>query len=102
MKFFVKYPDKFRRKSQVPNCYSPKTRIAKINSCENDLYVDMSGQLDILNQNPVVMISRIFNTLPVHVKMLTDKKEFICKIKEIVYKYQYYDMHEYFTYDFRM
>jgi len=48
------------------------------------------------------MISRIFNMLPVTVKMLPDKKEFICKIKEIVYKYQYYDMHEYFTCDFRM
>jgi Reverse transcriptase (RNA-dependent DNA polymerase) len=102
LKFFVKYPEKFRRKSEVPNCYSPKTRMAKINCCENDLYVDMSGQLDILNQNPVVMISRIFNTLPVPVKMLTDKKEFICKVKEIVYKHQYYDLNEYFTCKFNI
>jgi hypothetical protein len=102
LKFYVKYPEKFRRKSEVPNCYSPKTRMAKINCCENDLYVDMSGQLDILNQNPVVMISRIFNTLPVPVKMLTDKKEFICKVKEIVYKHQYYDLNEYFTCKFNI
>jgi Reverse transcriptase (RNA-dependent DNA polymerase)/Endonuclease-reverse transcriptase len=102
MKFFAKYPEKFRRKSEVPNCYSPKTRLAKSNSCENDLYVDISGQLDILNQNPVVMTSRIFNMLPVTVKMLTDRREFICKIKEIVYKYQYYDMNEYFTCKFEM
>jgi hypothetical protein len=65
MKFFVKYPEKFRKKSAVPNCYSPKTRIAKSKCCENDLYVEIGGHLDILNQNPVVMIARIFNVLPV-------------------------------------
>jgi hypothetical protein len=35
--------------------------------------------------------------LPVPVKMLDDKKEFICKIKEIVKKYQFYDMNEFFN-----
>jgi hypothetical protein len=102
MKFFVKNPEKFRKKSAVPNCYSPKTRLAKSNCCENDLYVENGGHLDILNQNPVVMIARIFNMLPVPVKMLEDKKEFICKIKQIVYKNQYYDMCEYFTCKFDM
>jgi hypothetical protein len=34
--------------------------------------------------------------------MLEDKKEFICKIKQIVYKNQYYDMCEYFTCKFDM
>jgi hypothetical protein len=63
MKFFVKHPDKFRRKSEVPNCYSPKTRMAKDKCCENDLYVEIGEHLDILNQNPVVMIARIFNML---------------------------------------
>jgi hypothetical protein len=86
-------PEKFRKKSAVPNCYSPKTRIAK-NSCENDLYVEISGHLDNLNQNPVVMIARIFNMLPVPVKMLEDNKQFICKIREIVNKNQFYDMNE--------
>jgi hypothetical protein len=82
MKFFVKYPDKFRRKSEVPNCYSPKTRIAKGKSCENDLYVEIGDHLDILNQNPVVMIARIFNMLPVSVKMLEDGRKLICKKSE--------------------
>jgi hypothetical protein len=102
MKFLVKYPEKFLRNAEVPNCYSPKTRIAKSKCCENDLYVDMSGQLGMLNQNPVVMISRIFNMLPVTVKMLTDKNVFICTIKEIAYKYQYYDMNEYFNCKFEL
>jgi hypothetical protein len=29
MKFFVKNPEKFRKKSAVPYCNSPKTRISK-------------------------------------------------------------------------
>jgi hypothetical protein len=102
MKFFVKHPGKFRKKSEVPNCYSLKTRKAKGNSCENDLYVEIGDHLDILNQNPVVMIARIFNMLPVPVKMLEDKKQFMCKIREIVYKYQFYDMNEFFNCEFEM
>jgi hypothetical protein len=89
MKFFVKYPEKFRKKSAVSNCYSPTTRIAKSKCCENDLYVEIGGHLHILNQNPVVMIARIFNMLPVPVKMLEDKK-------------QYYDMNEFFNCKFDM
>jgi hypothetical protein len=77
MNFFVKHPEKFRRKSEVLNFYSPKTRMAKDKCCENYLYVEIGEHLDILNQNPVVMIARIFNTLPVPVKMLDDGKQFI-------------------------
>jgi hypothetical protein len=66
-----------------------KTRIAKGKCCENDLYVEIGDHLDILNQNPVVMIARIFNMLPVPVKMLDDGKKLICKVREIVYKYQF-------------
>jgi len=96
MKFFVKNPEKFRKKSDVSQCYSPKTRSAKSKACENDLYVAIDEHKDFLIQNPEVMIARIFNTLPVPIKMLEDKKEFVCKVKEIVYKYQFYDMDEFF------
>jgi hypothetical protein len=58
--------------------------------------------LDILNENPVVMIARTFNMLPVPVKMLYDKKQFICKTREIVYKNQLYDMNVFFTCKFDM
>jgi hypothetical protein len=81
---------------EVPYCYSPKTRIDKGKCFENDLYVEIGYHLDILNQNPVVMIARIFNMLPVPVKMLDDGKKFICKVREIVYKYQFYDTNEFF------
>jgi hypothetical protein len=57
----------------------------------------LGDHLDILNQNPVVMIARIFNMLPVSVKMLEDGRKLICKVREIVYKYQFYDMNEFFT-----
>ena len=102
MKFLVKHPQKFRKKSEVPNCASPKTKLAKNKWCENDLYVEIEEHRDFLNQNPVVMIARIFNMLPVNVKMLEDKNEFICKVKEIVKRYQFYDMNELFICDFDM
>jgi hypothetical protein len=102
MKFFVKFPEKFRKKSDVPQCHSPKTRSAKMKACENDLYVENEEHKDFLNQNPEVMIARIFNAFPVTVKLLEDRKEFLCKVKEIVYKYQFYDMDEFFICKFDM
>jgi len=96
MKYLVNHPDQFRKKSEVANCSSPKTRDAKKRYCINDLYVEIDDHRDILNQNPVVMIARIFNNLPFHVKMLEDKKDFIRNIKEIVSAHQFYDMNEFF------
>jgi hypothetical protein len=102
MKYLAKQPEKFRKKSEVPHCISPKTKSAKLNSCENDLYVEIEEHKDFFNQNPVVMIARIFNMFPVPVKMIEDKKKFICKVKEIVYKHQYYDMNEFFNCKFEL
>jgi hypothetical protein len=76
----------------VPHCISPKTKSAKINYFENDLFVEIEDHKDFFNQNPIVMIARIFNMLPVPVKMIEDEGNFICKVREIVFKYQYYDM----------
>jgi hypothetical protein len=90
MKFLVKHPNKFRKKSEVPNCASPKTKSARNKCCENDLYVEIEEHRDFLNQSPVVMIARIFNMLPVNVKMMENKNEFICKIRDIVQSRQFY------------
>jgi phenolic acid decarboxylase len=61
----------------------------------NNDFVDLTKEhLDILNQYPVVMIARIFNMLPVLVKMLNDGKQ--CKVREIVYKNQFYDTNKFF------
>jgi hypothetical protein len=73
MKYLKNHPDKFRKKSDVPNCMSPKTKGAKSRHCcndDHDLYIEIESHKDILNQNPVVMIARIFNALPVNVKMI--------------------------------
>jgi Reverse transcriptase (RNA-dependent DNA polymerase)/Endonuclease-reverse transcriptase len=100
MKFFANNPEKFRRKCDVPNSKSPKTRNGKMNHCINDLHVEIDNHLQILNQNPIVMIARIFNNLPVPIKMMEDKKAFISKIKEIVWHHQFYDMDEFFVCNF--
>jgi Reverse transcriptase (RNA-dependent DNA polymerase)/Endonuclease-reverse transcriptase len=97
MKFLVKNPEKFRRKRDVPYARSPKTKNEKIKHCINDLYVEIEEHRNILTQNPVVNIARIFNNLPVHTKLIDDRNEFICKVKEIVWKYQFYDMKEFFN-----
>jgi len=47
------------------------------------LYLAIDEHEDFLIQNPEVMIDRIFDTLPVPIKMLEDKKEFICKVKDL-------------------
>jgi hypothetical protein len=70
--------------SDVSECCGPKTRSAKSKACENDLYVNNEEHKDFMNQNPEVIIAGIFNTLPVALKMLDDKKAFLCKVKEIV------------------
>lgn len=44
------------------------------------------------------MMARIFNELPVNVKMMSDTKKFICKNTEIVSKYQFYDMNEFYQF----
>ena len=46
------------------------------------------------------MIPRIFNALPAQVKMISDDKVFICKIREITLKRQFYDMNEFFICNF--
>lgn len=68
------------------------------------LYVKMENHnhKDILNQNLVTMIARIFNMFPVTVKIMEDKSKVICIIKEIVYKHHFYDMNEYFICNFEL
>ena len=46
------------------------------------------------------MIPRIFNALPINVKLINDDKEFICKIREIALQRQFYDMDEFFVCNF--
>jgi len=71
-----------------------ETRSHKFKSCENDF---APCSLELSEQNPNVMIARIFNTFPVHMKLIEDPKEFITKVHKIVLRYQFYDMNEFFS-----
>lgn len=74
-----------RKKSDVFNCPSPKTK-----PLYWYVYIEIEHHVDVLNQNPIVMIARILYTLPVHVKMMEYKKELIGVIKDIVFKHNFY------------
>jgi hypothetical protein len=102
MKYLKKYPEHFKKQIDVPNRSRPQTRKAKLNYCINDLYIEIENHLDVLNQNPVVIIARIFNHLPKTLKMLNDDKLFLSSVKSIVYQYQYYSMNDYFACEFDM
>jgi hypothetical protein len=64
------------------------------------MYVEIEEHREYLNQSPVVMLARILHMLPVNMKMIEYKIEFICKIREIVQRHQFYDRNEYFVGDF--
>ena len=101
MKYLKRHPEKFTKCTDVPETekLSVKTRARKANICENDLYY-INCRLNVSNQNPDVMIPRIFNALPINVKLINDDKEFICKIREIALQRQFYDMDEFFVCNF--
>jgi hypothetical protein len=99
MKYLKKYPAKFKKRSEVPDAQGPRTRELLLNSCQDDLYVSTCS-LNISSQNPAVMIPRIFNSLPVVIKCIQTDSEFICKIREMALKHQFYDLNEFFICDF--
>lgn len=95
MKFLVKTPEKFMWKCDDPNFESPKTRNAKTKYCVNYVYVEIEDRTDISHQIQILeMITRIFSMLPAPAK--EDKTALLNKIKQIVWKNQFYDMNEYF------
>jgi hypothetical protein len=59
-------------------------------------------KLVAFNSKSCVDDCKNFNMLPVTVKMLEDRNQFVCKIKKILNKDQYYDMNEFFNCKFDM
>jgi exonuclease III len=96
IKFVHKYPEKF-----VFACDSTDsgrvTRNKKIYPC--DLIVKEST-LSITSQNPVSMIARIFNHLPLALKMSIKEKKTVKLVKELLYECFFYDKFEYFEHKF--
>jgi len=81
--------------SEVENVVIHETKSHKFRSCEIDLC-----SLELSEQNPNIIIGRIFNTFPVHMKLIEDPKEFITKVHTIVLHHQFYDMDELFSFLF--
>jgi exonuclease III len=99
MKFLKKNPEKFKKRIEVPEAQGPRTRAQVLNSCPDDLYVNTCS-LNITSQNPACMIPRIFNALPIGIKCMQRDNEFICKIRELTLKHQFYDLNEFFVCEF--
>jgi Reverse transcriptase (RNA-dependent DNA polymerase) len=101
LKFLKKFPQNFMKCSEMSqSAIGTTTRDAQKRKCENDLYVPPCT-LDLSNQNPAVMIPRLFNALPIEIKMIEREKEFVKAIKGMVLHYQFYDLNEYFICDFK-
>jgi len=100
LKYLKKFPQNFKKYSEMTQCVRGAiTRNALKNICVNDLYVPPCT-LELSAQNPAVMIPRLFNALPVKIKMIEQDKEFVKAIKDMVLHYQFYDIDEYLICDF--
>jgi hypothetical protein len=51
-------------------------------------------------QNPHVMIAKIFNHLPLALKMSINDDNYVSMVKKMLNEYLFYDIHEYFSYVF--
>jgi len=101
LKYLKKYPEKFTKLNETPTTHRHITRHISKTMCKNDLLVPECTLL-ISTENPSVMIPRLFNSLPVDIKLIEDSKEFLRRVKELVLHYQFYDLNEYYVCDFVM
>lgn len=86
--FYVIHTDTGRRK--LNGVHTPKKKCVISIRCRRVLLIHTFVNCQRC-RNPlyVVMIARIFNALPINVKMIEGKEEFICRVKAIVD--QHYD-----------
>jgi exonuclease III len=96
-KFVKKYPEKFSlaRDNQNSRVYNTRNRV--VHDC--DLYVKQAT-LQMTAQDPNVMIARIFNHLPLALKLEVCEKHFVSSVKNIVEEMLFYDKSEYFGHKF--
>jgi Reverse transcriptase (RNA-dependent DNA polymerase) len=92
-KFVKKNPHKFSKNSDHPDARIYVTRNTTYN--ENDLYVKPSRNNDFV-QNPLIMLARIWNHLPLYIKEIEIFDKFVLELKAVLLKYVFYDLHEYF------
>jgi hypothetical protein len=96
-KFVKNYPEKFETLKDNTDSGVRLTRNKATNDC--DLIVK-ECTLQMSTQNPYVMIARIFNHMPLALKLLIHDEKFLCSVKEMLNEHIFYDKHEYFSYNF--
>jgi hypothetical protein len=96
MKFLKKNPRHFIKRCDFACEQYRVTRNNQTNFCCNDLFVP-NCDLKLSTQNPAVMVPRIFNALPLEIKMIECDKLFVKSVKAFVTDKQFYDMHEFFS-----
>jgi len=85
VKFVNKYPEKFERNCDIHN-YGTRNR-AKLNV--------RPSTLKLSDENPSVMMVKLFNHLPNHVKSIKDVNVFAKTAKKLFLYYLFYDVNDY-------
>lgn len=93
-KFVKKHPEKFPKNSDHPDARIHVTRNTPYN--ESDLFVQPCRNTNF-SQNPMAMLPRIWNHLPVYIKEIANFDKFKDELELLLLKYVFYDLHEYFT-----
>jgi hypothetical protein len=84
---------KFTLANETEGSWSYSTRNKVVHDC--DLYVK-SATLQMTAQDPNVMIARVFNHLPLALKLLVKDKIFLKYVKKLVGEHLFYDKFEFF------
>jgi hypothetical protein len=92
-KFVRKYPEKLSENTDHPDTFR---QIRNATHKENDLFVKTCRNTSFV-QNPLVMLARIWNHLPDSIKTIESDKLLSKKLKLLLLKYAFYDMHEFFS-----
>jgi hypothetical protein len=92
-----KYPEKLSLASENPDSVAYRTKNRIEHDC--DLHVK-SSTLQMTAQDPNVMIARVFNHLPLALKMNISGKSFVSDVKNLVGEFLFYDKSEYLGHKF--
>lgn len=93
-KFVKLNPQKFSNNSEHSDINLRTTRNTQHEN--TDLYIKPTRNTQFA-QNPSIMLARIWNHLPENLKAIESEKLFVKKLKIVLLKYMFYDMHEFFS-----
>jgi Reverse transcriptase (RNA-dependent DNA polymerase) len=96
-KFVKNHPEKFSLVSESSENFVYNTRNKIVHDC--DLFVKRAT-LQMTAQDPNVMIARVFNHLPLAIKLNVNEKNFVISVKNLVSEFLFYDKSEYFGHKF--